>query len=153
VRLDTTLVCPFLSATAPALVLPEAAGFRSVLLDNRSLNPWRTTTPADPEAPLDLERLGDGPILLQLFVRGNPFRGSAGGGQEPWAAAVRQLLAADRLAGLALYGSPYLWEALRPLLPADLPAGWSAGQMPLAQSALLTQLGFGDGPGVGGFTD
>ncbi|MEB3165047.1 MAG: glycoside hydrolase family 3 N-terminal domain-containing protein [Cyanobacteriota bacterium] len=153
VRLDTTLVCPFLSATAPALVLPEAAGFRSLLLDNRSLTPWRTTTPADPEAPLDLERLGDGPILLQLFVRGNPFRGSAGGGQEPWAAAVRQLLAADRLAGLALYGSPYLWEALRPLLPADLPAGWSAGQMPLAQSTLLTQLGFGDGPGLGGFTD
>jgi beta-glucosidase len=68
-------------------------------------------------------------------------------------AAVTQLLATGRLAGLAVYGSPYLWEALQPLLPADLPAGWSPGQMPLAQAELLGMLGLGEGCGEGGFTD
>ncbi|MCS5697455.1 glycosyl hydrolase family 3 [Cyanobium sp. FGCU-52] len=152
VRVDTALVCPFLGATAPALTLPEAAGFRSCLLEGRSPTPWRVAG-EDPASPLDLERLGPGPVLLQLFVRGNPFRGSAGGGGEPWAAAVSQLLAAGRLAGLAVYGSPYLWEALRPLLPPDLPAGWSPGQMPLAQAELLGALGLGGSDGTGGFTD
>jgi beta-glucosidase len=152
IRVDTALVCPFLGATAPALTLPEAAGFRSCLLEGRSPSPWRAEE-GEPTAPLDLERLGPGPVLLQLFVRGNPFRGSAGGGREPWAAAVAQLLAADRLAGLAVYGSPYLWEALRALLPPDLPAGWSPGQMPLAQAELLEALGLGGTDAQGGFTD
>jgi len=152
VRVDTVLVCPFLGATAPALTLPEAAGFRSCLLEGRSPSPWRVEG-GEPAAPLDLERLGPGPVLLQLFVRGNPFRGSAGGGREPWAAAVAQLLAEGRLAGLAVYGSPYLWEDLLPLLPPELPAGWSPGQMPLAQAELLVALGLGGTSGPGDFTD
>jgi len=152
VRVDTVLVCPFLGATAPALTLPEAAGFRSCLVEGRSPSPWRVEE-GEPAAPLDLERLGPGPVLLQLFVRGNPFRGSAGGGREPWAAAVAQLLAAGRLAGLAVYGSPYLWEDLLPLLPPELPAGWSPGQMPLAQAELLVALGLGGTGGPGDFTD
>ena len=152
VRMDTVLVCPFLGATAPSLTLPEAAGFRSCLVEGRSPSPWRVEE-GEPAAPLDLERLGPGPVLLQLFVRGNPFRGSAGGGREPWAAAVAQLLAAGRLAGLAVYGSPYLWEELLPLLPPELPAGWSPGQMPLAQAELLVALGLGGTSGPGDFTD
>ncbi|MFM7394265.1 MAG: glycoside hydrolase family 3 N-terminal domain-containing protein [Cyanobium sp.] len=152
VRVDTVLVCPFLGATAPALTLPEAAGFRSCLVEGRSPSPWRVEE-GESAAPLDLVRLGPGPVLLQLFVRGNPFRGSADGGREPWAAAVAQLLAAGRLAGLAVYGSPYLWEELLPLLPPELPAGWSPGQMPLAQAELLVALGLGGTGGPGDFTD
>ncbi len=138
IRLDTTLGCAFLPATAPSLTGPAAAGLRPCLIEARGPSPWGD----DPEAPLALERLGEGPVLLQLFVRGNPFRGSASG-PEPWAAVVRQLQAADRLAGLAVFGSPYLWQALRPLLNDRLPAGWSPGQMPLAQGELLGRLGFG----------
>jgi len=139
-RLDQALLAPFLPAGAPALVLPQAAGLRPCLLAAETPSLWQ----ANAEAPLDLERLGEGPVLLQLFVRGNPFRGGAGTA-EPWPAAVRQLLAAGRLAGLAVYGSPYLWEELRPQLPADLPAGYSPGQMPRAQAALLGALGLGGG--------
>jgi beta-glucosidase len=91
-------------------------------------------------------------VLLQLFVRGNPFRGSAGG-DEPWPAVVQQLLAASRLAGLAVYGSPYVWQQLQPLLPAEIPAGYSPGQMPLAQALLLEQLGLEAAALEGGFTD
>ena len=148
IRLDNQLNCPQLPAMAPALLRPAALGFGACLLDGRSPSPWS----GDAQAPLDLARLPAGPVLLQLLVRGNPFRGSAGG-DEPWPAAVRQLLAAGRLAGLAVYGSPYLWEQLRPLIPAGIPAGYSPGQMPQAQATLLEGLGLGPAALEGGFTD
>jgi beta-glucosidase len=52
-----------------------------------------------------------------------------------------------------VYGSPYLWDDLQPLLPADLPAAWSPGQMPAAQQALLEGLGLGAAQAGTGFTD
>lgn len=147
-RLDDALAAPFLPARGPALQLPEAAGFRALVLDGRSPSPWS----GKPEAPLALERLGEGPVLLQLFVRGNPFRGSAAG-REPWAGVVQQLQAAGRLAGLVVYGSPYLWEQLEPLLEAGIPGVYSPGQMPLAQELALAAIGLGHTDGPGGFTD
>jgi beta-glucosidase len=148
IRLDTQLQAPQLPAMAPALLRPAALGYAATVIDGRSPSPWS----GKPEAPLAVERLASGPVLLQLFVRGNPFRGSAGG-DEPWPAVIRQLLALQRLAGLAVYGSPYLWEQLQPLLPADLPAAYSPGQMPQAQAVLLEQLGLKAAALEGGFTD
>jgi len=148
IRLDNSLACPFLPAMAPALVRPAGAGYQSCLIDSRSPSPWS----GDPQAPLALDRLPGGPVLLQLFVRGNPFRGSAGG-EEPWPAVVSQLLATGRLAALAVYGSPYLWGSLRPLLSDALPAAYSPGQMPLAQALLLDRLGLAAAALEGGFTD
>lgn len=140
IRVDGLLSCPFLSPTAPALTLPEAAGYRCQLVDG--LRP----------AAADLVPPGDTPVLLQLFIRGNPFRGSAGNA-EPWVALLELLGRQGRLAGLAVYGSPYLWQSLRGRIPADLPAAWSPGQMPGAQTLLLTSLGLGDSVAEAGFTD
>ena len=148
IRLDSSVANAFLPLMAPALQRPAALGYAACLIDGRSPSPWNNDT----SAPLALERLPAGPVLLQLFVRGNPFRGSAGG-EEPWPAVVTQLLGAGRLAGLAVYGSPYLWQTLQPLLPADLPAAYSPGQMPLAQAMLLERLGLAAGGIEGGFTD
>ena len=148
IRLDGQLNTPQLPARAPALLRPAAAGYQGRLIDALGPSPWGN----DPQAPLALERLGPGPVLLQLLVRGNPFRGSAGG-NEPWPAVVQQLLAAERLAGLVVYGSPYLWEALRPLLPPQLPAAYSPGQMPEAQALVLQTLGLAGSALEGGFTD
>jgi beta-glucosidase len=148
IRLDSTLANPFLPLMAPALQRPAHCGYAACLIDGRSPSAWNN----NPAAPLALERLPPGPVLLQLFVRGNPFRGSAGG-EEPWPAVVSQLLAAGRLAGLAIYGSPYLWQALQPLLPPALPAAYCPGQMPLAQALLLDCLGLTGGSLEGGFTD
>ena len=148
IRLDTQLNAAQLPAMAPALLRPAAVGYRALLMDGRSPSAWS----GDPDAPLALERLGEGPVLLQLLVRGNPFRGSAGGDEE-WPRVVRQLLAADRLAGIAVYGSPYLWDRLRVLLPPELPAAFSPGQMPQAQALLLGELGLNAAALEGGFTD
>jgi beta-glucosidase len=46
-----------------------------------------------------------------------------------------------------------MWQQLQPLLPAAIPAGYSPGQMPLAQALLLEQLGLEAAALEGGFTD
>jgi beta-glucosidase len=132
VRCDNALSAPFLPLTAPALGIPEAAGLATCLIEARSPSPWS----GDPQAPLALDRLPDGPVLLQLFVRGNPFRGSASAG-EPWPEVIRQLQAAQRLAGVVVYGSPYLWKSLQAALNAGVAAAYSPGQMPFAQQKAL----------------
>ena len=78
-------------------------------------------------------------MLLQLFMRGNPFRGDRDR-REPWPAAVRQLQRQQRLAGLVVYGSPYLWDELKAELNPGIPAAYSPGQMPEAQQQLLQVL-------------
>ena len=39
-----------------------------------------------------------------------------------------------------IYGSPYLWDTLKPLLGEGIPAIWSPGQMPLAQREVMACL-------------
>ncbi|MBL6803564.1 MAG: glycosyl hydrolase family 3, partial [Synechococcus sp. BS307-5m-G38] len=135
IRVDGVWPCPALSGPAPALRRPESIGYRSVVVHSQGVSPWQD----DPEAPLALDRLGDGPVLLQLFLRGNPFRGDRDR-QEPWRAAVQQLQNNKRLIGLIVYGSPYLWDELRDVLEPSIAAAYSPGQMPQAQKQVLTAL-------------
>ena len=44
-----------------------------------------------------------------------------------------------------VYGSPYLWEELEPLLDPGIPAAFSPGQMPEAQRQVLQTLLRGEG--------
>ena len=151
VRVDSLLPsAAALSGWSPALRIPETQGFRSLVLHGEGLSPWS----GQPEAPLALEGLGNGPVMLQLFLRGNPFRAGRDA-QEPWAAAIQQLVTLNRLAGVVIYGSPYLWESLQPILPSGCPAAYSAGQMQEAQRQVLTALFPTSSPASGGgaFTD
>lgn len=144
VLVDDVLATPWLHRQAPAIALPTAAGYEPRLLDVGACS--------QSPGPL-LHR----PTLLQIFSRGNPFRGSAGIGEFAlsWFRALRDY---DCLAGLAIYGSPYTLDLLLPELPASVPYGFSYGQMPEAQAVLLGTLltlpGQGDEPQPPqGFTD
>ncbi len=150
IRVDGVFPCPALSGAAPALQLPDRQGFSSVVIHGQGVSPWQNND----EAPLALERLGEGPVLLQLFVRGNPFRGHRDD-QEPWPAVVGQLQRLGRLAGLVVYGSPYLWEQLEACLDPGIPAAYSPGQMPEAQRHVLSSLLVGSEASLrsGEFTD
>ncbi len=155
IRVDGVLSCPQLPTSAPALVMPALAGFRPLLQHPMAVSIWNG---ADRAAPLALDRLGEGPVLLQLFLRGNPFRGGRDR-QEPWGEAIEQLQTSRRLAGLVVYGSPYAWDSLRSRLDGEIPAAYSPGQMPVAQQTLLRRLlqdapprAAFQGPGEG-FTD
>ncbi len=135
VRVDSVLSCPILANSAPTICLPEEIGFQSLLCHPLGISPWQN----DSDSPLALDRLGEGPLLIQLFMRGNPFRGDCDS-NEPWAAALLQLQREGLLAGLVVYGSPYVCDQLFPLLEPSIPFAYSPGQMPEAQRKALSSL-------------
>ncbi len=132
VLVDDALACPWLTAAAPALTLPPTQGYAPYLLDTttRHLHPDHLS----PTSPLRTT-----PTLLQLFCRGNPFRGQGAvlALAEAW---LEALQGAGLLVGLVVYGSPYGGDRCLAALPANLPYGFTYGQIPTAQHSLLTAL-------------
>ncbi len=135
VRIDSAIECSILSKSSPSLILPELAGFKNILCHSDGVTPWQK----DAESPLSLKQLGEGPFFLQIFLRGNPFRGKLNQ-NEPWLAAVKQLQKRKKLAGLAIFGCPYLWSQLIQTLDPSIPASYSPGQMDEAQRQVLNHL-------------
>jgi len=121
---DELLGCDFLHRKAPAIALPAVRGYTTQLCDRHT--------------PLFFDADDDCPTLLQLFIRGNPFRGSAGVAQvgQVW---VKKLLASGNLQALVVYGSPYILKQLLPML-SSIPYAFSYGQMPAAQAVSLSAL-------------
>ncbi len=126
---DDLIGCDFLNRKAPAITIPQLHGYQTLYLVDRH----------SPSQPYDLVQTNPEPTILQLFIRGNPFRGSAGLSQlaKDWFDA---LLQAGQLRGLVIYGSPYTLEMFLPLLPSEMPYGFSYGQMPMAQAIALQSL-------------
>jgi beta-glucosidase len=140
VIVDDVVDCPALGRTAAALTWPHRYHYQLQLMDHHGCQQW-------PHA----EALK--PSLLQVFVRGNPFRGSAAVTPlvEAW---IDALLAHNHLRGLVIYGSPYAFDHLRSRLNSTIPYGFTYGQMPRAQQQLLTHLGLSNtSPTPGAFTD
>jgi beta-glucosidase len=127
VIVDSILDCGFLGRTAPAIALPAQFGFTQVEIVDRH-------TPH-----IDLSDRDSSPTLLQLFIRGNPFRGIAGLTQaaQDW---FTYLLDSNQLYAIALYGSPYVLDRFLPSLPSDVPYVFSYGQMREAQAIALESL-------------
>jgi beta-glucosidase len=126
---DELMGCDVLNRKAPAIALPQAKGYQTLYLIDRH----------SPTHPQDCLQQSQEPTLLQLFIRGNPFRGSAGLSQlaQDWFDALVQ---SGQLTGLVLYGSPYILETFLPMLPPGMPYGFSFGQMPMAQAIALNTL-------------
>lgn len=147
ILVDSVVDCPFLNRTAPAIALPAQSHYQLQLVDHQGCQRW-------PQA--DTLR----PTLMQIFLRGNPFRGSAAVSPlvQAW---IEAILNAQCLQGLVIYGSPYALDYLKTQylgVPTrtvtasaeapdpshqDLPYGFSYGQMAAAQHHLLTALGLG----------
>ncbi|MBE9012765.1 beta-glucosidase [Pseudanabaenaceae cyanobacterium LEGE 13415] len=124
---DSILDCDFLGRTAPAIALPAQFGFTQIEIVDRH-------TPH-----IDLNNRDSSPTLLQLFIRGNPFRGIAGLTQaaQDW---FTYLLKTNQLYAIALYGSPYVLDRFIPSLPSDVPYVFTYGQMREAQAIALESL-------------
>lgn len=124
---DDILTCDVLGRNAPAVTLPQQFGYQLQWVDCH--------TPAMPrvhnERPI--------PTLLQLFIRGNPFRSTASltAVAADW---LQRLLTDQALEALVIYGSPYTLEQFLPDLPAQMPYVYSYGQMPEAQAIALEVL-------------
>jgi beta-glucosidase len=126
---DDVLGCEFLGNHTPAIALPAQFGYELQLIDDR------TSSIADNVANAE----SFAPTLLQVFIRGNCFRGSAGltEAAKDW---FKNLLKAGELQAILIYGSPYVLEQFLPHLPPTIPYVFCYGQMPTAQAIALELL-------------
>ncbi|MEG4230347.1 glycoside hydrolase family 3 N-terminal domain-containing protein [Microcoleus sp. N9_B2] len=132
---DDVLGCEFLGNHTPAIALPEQFGYELQLIDDR------TGAIADNTGAEHFS-----PTLLQIFIRGNCFRGSAGltEAAQDW---FKKLLKTGELQAVLIYGSPYVLEQFLPHLPPSIPYVFCYGQMLAAQSLVLEVLFGIDGTG------
>ncbi len=126
---DILATCDFLGRNSPAVAVPRQLGYELLLVAHH--------TPPTPEN--SSHAIAPYSTLLQLFIRGNPFRGSAGLSPiaDEW---FKKLLRNNNLQALVIYGSPYVLEQFLPDLPAATPYVFSCGQMPQAQAIALEVL-------------
>ncbi|WP_017319216.1 glycoside hydrolase family 3 protein [Mastigocladopsis repens] len=122
---DDIFLCDFLNKLAPAITLPNQMGYKTQIIDCQTL------------AISNLE--AHHPTLLQMFIRGNPFRSSAGLTKAA-EDLFKKLLTSKDLQAFVLYGSPYVMQQFIPLLGAEIPGIFSYGQMPAAQDSALRTL-------------
>jgi beta-glucosidase len=129
---DDLLACEGLGRQTPAIALPQTLGYQLQVVDQHT-----------PQSALNADTDTWRPTLLQLFIRGNPFRGSAGltHTATDW---FHFLVESDQLLALVLYGSPYVLDKFLPSLPADVPYVFTYGQMPSAQAIALEFLVYKD---------
>ncbi len=132
IRVDDFHANSIVNRSSPALNIPHELGCINFITHSLGVSPWQNNS----DEPLALDRFGDGSFLLQLFVRGNPFKGDAAL-REPWIQAVKQLQQNKRLAALIVYGSSYFWNELSAILEPSIPAAFCPAQMPLAQKKIL----------------
>lgn len=125
--IDNALNSKEVGPQAPAIAIPAHHGYHLQVVDeNTPASCLPSLTPSQP-------------TLLQLFIRGNPFRGRAGLTQtaQAW---FDELLQSHQLQALIIYGSPYVLDAFLPQLPPELPYVFTYGQMPAAQAIALQTL-------------
>ena len=121
---DDVLNAAYLDIYTPAIAIPQRFAYQRQIVDSNTL-----------DSILSDSRL----TLLQIFIRGNPFRGNAG-----LTASARQiyqqLLQNAQVEGLVIYGSPYVLHWFMNFVPANLPWVFSYGQMQQAQAIALNSL-------------
>jgi beta-glucosidase len=127
VVLDDALERDLIGNSTPAVTIPTSKGYQLELIDSH--------TPQDARNCSSHHQ----PTLLQLFIRGNPFRGSAGLNEtaQAW---LQCLIDSEQLQALVIYGSPYILDQFVSTLPPTVPYVFSYGQMPQAQAIALNAL-------------
>jgi beta-glucosidase len=126
---DDPLTCgEFLNARSPAVLLPKNSDYQRIVADGLTL------------ANLKCDQFSQ--IFIQIFSRGNPFRGNTNL-HEKIKILITELVLEHKLQAVVLYGSPYALDRLLPLLPMQMPWGFAYSQQPEAQEAVLQKLGFG----------
>ena len=141
ILIDNCLDCDFLTPVTDAIATPKAHGYTTLTLidQNTPLHSKIVRLNAHNNVQNPKSKIQNPPTLLQLFVRGNPFRGSAGLSDRA-TTLLDALLEAEALTAIIFYGSPYLWESLQERLPSELPRIFTYGQMPMAQRVAMQTL-------------
>ncbi len=121
---DDLLNATFLDLSTPAIAIPQQFNYQRQIVDRHTI---------------DCILSDSRPTLLQIFIRGNPFRGNAG--LTPKVQNIyRQLLEIGAVEAVVIYGSPYVLDWFTSQLNKNLPWVFTYGQMPDAQAIALNTL-------------
>ncbi|MEM8721522.1 MAG: glycoside hydrolase family 3 N-terminal domain-containing protein [Cyanobacteria bacterium P01_G01_bin.39] len=131
---DDVLNTSYLDINSPSITIPQGIGYQRQIVDSDTIQ----HIGKDPN-----------PTLLQIFIRGNPFRGSAGLNSNT-KQIYRQLIASKQVLAIAIYGSPYVMEWFKSIIDPDIPLVFSYGQMNQAQAIALNSL-LADQGGISNF--
>lgn len=121
---DDVLNAAYLDLNSPAISIPQRFNYQRQIVDGTTLDCILLDTP---------------PTLLQLFIRGNPFRGNAGLTTNA-KQIYQQLIATRQVKAIIVYGSPYVWQWFQNIIGSNLPGVFSYGQMEQAQAIALKTL-------------
>ncbi len=121
---DDILNSDFLDRQMPTVTIPNLLGYDLQLVDQNTFN-----------NVLEDNR----ETLLQIFIRGNPFRGNAGF-NETTKNSYHELLKKSIVKGLIIYGSPYILDWFTTEISLDLPWVFSYGQMAESQGMACQKL-------------
>ena len=125
ILVDDLLNCRFLDRQTPAIAIPQQFGYQLQIIDSNSPS-FETGYLSEDFAA----------TMLQLFIRGNPFR-QLSTVIEVAKELLKRLLRNSELCALIVYGSPYTLELFVSDLPSGLPYVFSYGQMSQAQAQAL----------------
>ncbi|MGK7956763.1 MAG: glycoside hydrolase family 3 N-terminal domain-containing protein [Crocosphaera sp.] len=115
---DDVLNASFLDRQMPAFTIPNLLSYELQLVDQNTL-----------KNVLEDNR----ETLLQIFIRGNPFRGGAGF-NEASKDYYHKIFKKSRIKGLIIYGSPYILDWFKTEIKLDIPWVFSYGQMTESQA-------------------
>tara|TARA_B100000965_G_scaffold52870_1_gene39438 strand:- start:1266 stop:2885 length:1620 start_codon:yes stop_codon:yes gene_type:complete len=119
----------------PALALPEEIGFKNLIIHPLGISPWQRNN----KGFLELEKIGKGKILVQLFVRGKPFIGLDYYNNH-WVEGIKNLEIEERLSGIIVYGCPYLFDKIKESIHYSIPLAYSPSQTEEAQNQILSRI-------------
>ncbi len=117
---DDLLNCPYLMRNSPAVLIPRSFGYLPKLMQQSDLSL-------------------SGSMILQIFIRGNPFRGSAGLGNQNKEIYLK-LIQQKALQAVIIYGSPYVAQWFKSKLPVEIPFIFTYGQNDVAQEIACRKL-------------
>ena len=115
---DDILNADFLDRQMPAFTIPNLLGYNLQLVDK---NTFSNVLEDNQET------------LLQIFIRGNPFRGNSGF-NETVKNYHHNLLNKSIVKGLMIYGSPYILDWFTTEINLEIPWVFSYGQMAESQA-------------------
>ena len=124
-----------LNKFTPSLALPEEVGFKNLIIHPLGISPWKRNN----QKLLDLKQIGNGKILIQLFVRGKPFIGLDYDNQH-WIEAIKKLEIEKKISGIVIYGCPYLFNKIKESIHYSIPLAYSPCQTEEAQNKILRRI-------------
>ncbi|OIP68664.1 MAG: beta-N-acetylhexosaminidase [Oscillatoriales cyanobacterium CG2_30_44_21] len=130
VIVDDMLSCgDFLNQRSPAIRMPKAHAYQQIIADSTTLE--------------NLQYDSFDQVFMQIFSRGNPFRGSTNL-HSLTCDLIEKLISAHKFEAITVYGSPYCLDKFLNIIPSEVPWGFSYSQQPESQLAILQELGFAD---------